>query len=79
MTLMSGRPFAGSYPREPIDPDDMASGMSGGVWRAPTARRGCDWPQARDHMPPGLDLMLLPLAFAMNAADVFAAFWLRGR
>ena len=44
-----------------------------------TLRQGRDWLQARDHMPPGLDLMLLPMAFALNAADVFAAFWLRGR
>lgn len=46
---------------------------------APTPRQGRDWPQARDHMPPGLELMLLPLVFALNAADVFTAFWLRGR
>ena len=46
---------------------------------APTLRQGHDWPQARDHMPPGLELMLLPLVFALNAADVFTAFWFRGR
>lgn len=31
---MSGRPFAGAYPREPIDRDDMAAGQSQGVWRS---------------------------------------------
>ena len=48
-------------------------------YTAPTQRVGRDWPQARDHMPPGLELMLLPLAFALNAADVYVSLGLRGR